>query len=45
MDVHKQTAAKIFGVSYGNVTDAQRKFAKTVNYVNWYRGNGYYETE
>lgn len=41
MDIHKQTAAKLFEVPYEAVTDEQRKFAKTVNYVDFYGNNGY----
>lgn len=35
-DLHKQRAAEIFSVPYEQVTDAQRKYAKTVNYVGAY---------
>lgn len=31
-DVHRATASKIFGVSIGEVTDQQRRVAKTVNF-------------
>ena len=42
MDKHKQTASEIFGCSYEDVTDEQRKFAKTVNYFWLYGDNGYH---
>jgi DNA polymerase I-like protein with 3'-5' exonuclease and polymerase domains len=35
-DVHKATAAFLFGVKYENVTDAMRKVAKTTNYAKVY---------
>ncbi|WKZ30623.1 MAG: DNA polymerase I [Candidatus Dojkabacteria bacterium] len=31
-DVHRTTAAKIFGVDYADVNDSQRRIAKTVNF-------------
>lgn len=36
LDQHKVTATEIFGVPYDQVTDAQRKYAKTVNFVRMY---------
>lgn len=35
-DVHKATAALLFGIPYDQVTDAQRKVAKTTNYAKIY---------
>lgn len=32
-DVHRLTAARIFGVPPEAVTDGQRRYAKTVNYM------------
>lgn len=32
-DYHKLKAAEIFGVPYDQVTDKQRKYAKTVSYL------------
>jgi DNA polymerase-1 len=31
-DIHRSTAAKVFGVAYEEVDDAQRRMAKTVNF-------------
>lgn len=45
MDIYKQLATEIFGVDYDSVTDAQRKYAKTLNYVYAYGGNGYVLTD
>lgn len=42
MDKHKQTASKIFGCNYEDVTEEHRKFAKTVNYFWLYGNNGYH---
>lgn len=39
-DLHKEKAAEIFGVPYEQVTDAQRKYAKMVNYVGNYSTPG-----
>ena len=40
-DIHTETAAKIFGVKPGDVTQAQRRMAKVVNFGVVY-GMGYY---
>jgi DNA polymerase I-like protein with 3'-5' exonuclease and polymerase domains len=39
LDVHKSTASEIFGVLYDKVTKAQRKKAKTVNFLMSYGGS------
>lgn len=35
-DAHRQTASQMFGVPYDEVTDAQRKAAKVVNFPSLY---------
>ena len=45
MDAHKQTATKVFGCNYEDVTDEQRKFAEAVNYAAWYGSSSYYVNE
>lgn len=35
-DLHRENAAEIFGVPYEEVTDAQRRYAKVVNYAQHY---------
>lgn len=41
LDVHKYTAASVFGVSYAEVTPKQRKHAKAVNFLLVYGGGAY----
>ena len=36
VDVHKETAAKIFGVLIKDVTPEQREIGKNKNYVDWF---------
>ncbi|BCG50027.1 hypothetical protein [Ralstonia phage RP13] len=36
VDIHKNKASEIFNVPVDQVTDAQRKYAKTINYVELY---------
>lgn len=36
LDLHKTKAAKLFGVPPEAVTPEQRRYAKTINYAEWY---------
>lgn len=34
VDLHRKTASEVFGVPLSEVTSEQRRFAKTINFVN-----------
>lgn len=43
LDLHTETAARIFGVKYEDVTPAQRRLAKVANYGQLYTPKGKHE--
>lgn len=40
LDIHKRRAAELFGISEDEVTDDQRRFAKSYNYIDMYSHSG-----
>lgn len=39
-DIHLHTAAQLLGVPESEVTARERRLAKSINYLLWYRGKG-----